>query len=176
MAATPEHAARVLGLTVDATLEEVRLARRSLALKYHPDRCTDMDRASRHMARINAAVDTLVAHIRLQTKAKSKVTRQPDWESVRRAKAAENIARARETARRAKASAAEADAAQTVHRERSKTSVTHPTAFASDADEFPRAELALIRLAAASYRTVLERISGTQPEPKIDVTVLAYPA
>ncbi|MEM6939096.1 MAG: J domain-containing protein [Pseudomonadota bacterium] len=63
MAATPEHAARVLGLDVKTTLSEIKRARREMAFKYHPDRTDDFQRASRHMARINAAADTLTAHV-----------------------------------------------------------------------------------------------------------------
>lgn len=63
MAATPKHAARVLGLSLDATIQDIRRVRRKMALRYHPDRCADKEQATRHMARINAAADKLSAHI-----------------------------------------------------------------------------------------------------------------
>ena len=72
MAATPEHAARVLGLSLGASLHDVRRVRRKMALKYHPDRCHDKEQATRHMARINAAADTLTAHIRKRVRPQAK--------------------------------------------------------------------------------------------------------
>ncbi len=46
MAAMTRHAARVLGLSLGATLEDVRCASRKMASKYHPDSCVDKEQAT----------------------------------------------------------------------------------------------------------------------------------
>lgn len=63
MTQTPRQAARVLGLLEKPTLKSVKKARRELAIRYHPDRCEDRETANRHMARINAAADTLISQL-----------------------------------------------------------------------------------------------------------------
>ncbi|MEP7201192.1 MAG: J domain-containing protein [Ilumatobacteraceae bacterium] len=50
----------VLGVGPDSTLEEVRLARRKLAARFHPDHGGDPTR----MGEINAAFDLVVAYLR----------------------------------------------------------------------------------------------------------------
>lgn len=180
MAATPEHAARVLGLSVDATLEEVRVVRRALAMKYHPDCTQNPERASRHMARINAAVDTLVAHIKLRRVLRSQ-----------RSKAAKQQARARTRAAQRPASDgrvnAKPGAGQQETRARRETKRSREQVRSKPVDATPaRATLCvkdtagpdvtLIRLAAASYRKVLEQISQIETAPTVDVMALSYPA
>ncbi|MDW3180733.1 J domain-containing protein [Roseobacter sp.] len=180
MSATPEHAARVLGLTDEATLADVRRVRRALALKYHPDRSSDPVRSSRHMARINAAADTLIAHLRDQA------PKKPDAECRERQEFAQ-----RNTARRAsgtgqtsrksgdRAKAAAGDKASRTDkngaRPESKTTAHVMTAQPSARKTSP-AESLLIRLATSSYRTVLDRIGTVAPAPTIDTRVLCYPA
>ncbi|MCV3274125.1 J domain-containing protein [Roseobacter sinensis] len=175
MAATPEHAARVLGLTVDATLEDVRIVRRELALKYHPDRGGDPQRTSRHMARINAAVDTLVAHIKegqLRRARRQMATEQAfarrRWR-VQRAKWAELQAKSRKARR-----TAESKGAGTDHNGEARPQA--PTPDTAQMIRPTKANLALIRLAAASYRSVLDAIGTIDAGPTVDVTALAYPS
>lgn len=66
MPLTPKHAARILDLDETATLSDLRAARRRLVFAYHPDRFEDAEDADRHMARINAAYDTFLAHLKGQ--------------------------------------------------------------------------------------------------------------
>lgn len=55
----------VLGLAPTATLDEVRAARRRLALQLHPDRAAGDPEAERRMQAVNAAFDEAVQAIRL---------------------------------------------------------------------------------------------------------------
>lgn len=66
MGTTSAHAARVLDLFGEVTHENVQRARHELAMKYHPDRFRDTEGATRHMVRINAATDTLIADLKVQ--------------------------------------------------------------------------------------------------------------
>ncbi len=50
---------KVLGVSPDATDEEIKKAYRKLAMKYHPDRNPDDPEAARMMQKINAAYDQL---------------------------------------------------------------------------------------------------------------------
>jgi hypothetical protein len=54
----------VLGLAPTATLDEVRAARRRLALQLHPDRSAGNPDAERRMQEVNAAFDRAVKSIR----------------------------------------------------------------------------------------------------------------
>ena len=54
----------VLGVSRGATLEEVRAARRRLALELHPDRATGNPDAERRMQEVNAAFDQAVRELR----------------------------------------------------------------------------------------------------------------
>jgi hypothetical protein len=54
----------VLGLAPTATLDEVRAARRRLALQLHPDRAAGDPEAERRMREVNAAFDQAVKAIR----------------------------------------------------------------------------------------------------------------
>ena len=172
MAATPEHAARVLGLDDQATLESVRDVRRKMALKYHPDCSDDVERATRHMARINAAADLLIAHIKaLGTKAKqpsysdfssqykSRRTATPKPEAPKSAGAKATEKRTKDD----RANAPHAPAQQVIN-------LTQPESGMSSKDR------ELIRFAVKSYRSVLDQISKADRGPRIDATALAYPA
>ncbi|MEP2641400.1 J domain-containing protein [Roseobacter sp.] len=163
MAATPEHAARVLGLSGHATLHDVRQARRTLALKYHPDRCHDSDCATRHMARINAAVDTLVAH--LKSTSRTRMPPPPQPKRAHRTRAHVNPRRAeppRDEVRRRPADTAGA-------RSQSSEQPREAKAQAPKA----QAEVTLIRRAAASYRSALDRFNQADMAPTIDVRIKA---
>ncbi len=70
----------VLGLAPTATLEEVRAARRRLALELHPDRAAGDPDAERRMQAVNAAFDQAVKAIRNGTQAPP----EPEAPRVRR--------------------------------------------------------------------------------------------
>lgn len=48
----------ILGISIDASMEEIKKAFRKLSLKYHPDKCNDQDSNSKFQ-RINEAYETL---------------------------------------------------------------------------------------------------------------------
>lgn len=180
MSATPEHAARVLGLTDEATLADVRRVRRELAFKYHPDRSSDPARSSRHMARINAAADTLIAHLRGQSP-KRPASERRERQDFSERKTARRASASRETSKNPKARAKAAGGDRASHSDSSTTSsaketATHGMTVQPAAPKQSPAEGLLIRLAAASYRTVLDRIGTVAPAPTIDRRVLCYPA
>ena len=58
-----EEALRTLGLGPDATTAEIRVAHRSLILRWHPDKASEADKAeaTRRSSKINAAYDHLMA-------------------------------------------------------------------------------------------------------------------
>ena len=145
MAATPKHAARLLGLDLDASLADVKRARRKMALRYHPDRCADKEQATRHMARINAAADRLIAFIkeRSNTSEDSKSSRTAD----------------------AQASEARSNAQNRAQRSNERAETRKPSS---------RADEALARFASASYASVLDRIGTRQAAPTIDISILGY--
>ncbi len=179
MSATPEHAARVLGMTDEATLADVRRVRRELAFKYHPDRSSDPARSSRHMARINAAADTLIAHLRGQAPKPSKPERPEghgfsDRKTTRQASA--KCKTSNTTSDRTKT-----DPDRTTSRPENnaadpgKEHAAHAMTAQPHNGKRSPADTTLIRLAAASYRNVLERIGTVAPAPTIDMKVLCYP-
>jgi hypothetical protein len=61
---TDRDAFAVLGVSRAATLDEVRAARRKLALELHPDRAAGNPDAERRMKEVNAAFDLVVKAIR----------------------------------------------------------------------------------------------------------------
>ncbi|WP_299632260.1 DnaJ domain-containing protein [uncultured Roseobacter sp.] len=179
MAATPEHAARVLGLGDDATLEDVRRVRRAMALRHHPDRSSDPSRSSRHLARINAAADTLTAHLKKTALPRSKRAR-PDYRNFAQQKTASGRSGqySGQCRRAASAQSAPDNHAERTEKEtRSKTSapVLNMITSPEGAGRPSAADGALIRLAAASYRTVLDQISRIDTGPRVDTRALCYP-
>lgn len=158
MAATPEHAARVLGLGLDASLEDIRRVRRKMALKYHPDRCHDKELATRHMGRINAAVDTLTAYIKSRAKAQQ----------------ARKSRRAAGATSRKQAPASSARPEKTKTTSRTRQSDVEAGFEPEKPKPASRAEIALVRFASDSYTSVLERIGRRDTGPRIDVSILSF--
>jgi len=69
------EARNILGLDEEASMEEIKNAYRSLALKYHPDRCKEKDKkcCEEMFKKINHAKDIIVsycAHYRYSFKEK----------------------------------------------------------------------------------------------------------
>ncbi|GFE49864.1 hypothetical protein So717_16170 [Roseobacter cerasinus] len=171
MAATPEHAARVLGLDDHATLEDVRRVRRALARKYHPDHAADRASASRHMARINAAVDTLVAHLKEQA-AKPKQAAQDDKFAAKRKAASETFrAAAEKAAQQAREQTQQRARASSQRRESTRQTAHRHTATARTLSSDERA---LAQAAASSYRSVLDRIGKMAVRPSVDTRVMCF--
>jgi len=171
MAQTPEHAARVLGLIGRYSIDDVKRARREMALKYHPDLCSDAELATRHMARVNAAVDTLMAHLASKTQAAPKRSGQ----TRRRARASES----RTERNRAQSTASKADATGPTRakptKEPARGANTVQSNSASDAERRAwKAERALAERASASYRTILDRIGKQQRRHGIDLQILKF--
>ncbi|MEM9578639.1 MAG: DnaJ domain-containing protein [Pseudomonadota bacterium] len=167
MAATPEHAARVLGLDDQATLEEIRDVRRALALKYHPDCSDDLERSTRHMARINAAADFLIAHLK-GLGAKPKRPAYKDFSNQYKARRQRAEAKTSSQARKENASSrGEASAKNT--RARQSMTVTAPE------PQMPPQDRELIQFAVKSYRRVLDQIAKADSGPTVDVRALAEP-
>ena len=176
MAATPEHAARVLGLDLKATLEDVRRMRRAMAMKYHPDCSDNSERATRHMARINDATETLISYLKQQSSGKSQ-RRSPDYPDFA-AQARTNRTGTQD--RRSSASTATPPMAErrsrddhcTGRRQSDVVVVSRPV----EASGLSKADHALAQLAAKSYRSVLDRIGSRAAGPVVDQTALAFPA
>jgi len=59
-----DEARQILGLEEDTTLEEIKTTYKKLALKYHPDRCTDEKKkeCEKMFKRITHANDILMAY------------------------------------------------------------------------------------------------------------------
>ncbi len=59
------RARKILGLPEIATLGQVKSAYRKLVMRYHPDKCSDADRAmcTKKMADINTAYKTITDYI-----------------------------------------------------------------------------------------------------------------
>ncbi|MCF2869865.1 hypothetical protein L0664_02180 [Octadecabacter sp. G9-8] len=58
---TRRHALRLLGLSERSSPVDVRVARRSMAFKHHPDICNNVLGATQKMAAMNAAADFLLS-------------------------------------------------------------------------------------------------------------------
>lgn len=170
MAATPEHAARVLGLDDQATLEDVRRVRKKLALKYHPDRAADQERATRHMARINAAADTLTAHLRKRARPAAK---KPGFADFRARRQPQNAYTDGGAPRDGAASQTkpERETPRTTKADRQKRS-TRKTTNTTASDY--RAERSRVRVATTSYASVLSGIGPRHAGPRIDIRVLGF--
>ena len=80
----------VLGLAPTATLDEVRAARRRLALQLHPDRAAGNPDAERRMQAVNAAFDQAVKAIRDHERAAEE--RPPPWTVYRVARVSTDVA------------------------------------------------------------------------------------
>ncbi|WP_282128827.1 J domain-containing protein [Roseobacter litoralis] len=174
MAATPEHAARVLGLDETASMDDVRRARREFAMKYHPDRRPDVTTSSRHMARVNAAADTLIAHIRDKAKLASKA-RQPQYTDFSNSRASKPKNRGR-TVNAQGSTAAKPDLQTNISStERgSRTVALRQPLAAPLVPERSGRDNDLIRLAARSYRTVLQQITQPDRGPTVDARALRF--
>lgn len=59
-----DEARKLLVLSEEATLEEIKEAYRNLSLKYHPDRCKEADkkRCEQMLKKINYAKDTILSY------------------------------------------------------------------------------------------------------------------
>lgn len=171
MAATPEHAARVLGLDDRATLEDVRRVRRALARKYHPDRAADQARASRHMARINAAVDTLVAHLKEHPTRSEQTQREERFAAKRKAASETFRAAAAKAAQQAREGRQERAGASSSQRRSTRSTAQRPSATIQPLSSDERA---LAQSAASSYRSVLDRIGKIAASPTVDMKVMCF--
>ncbi|WP_371226639.1 J domain-containing protein [Roseovarius sp. 2305UL8-3] len=168
MQSTPQHAARVLGLSLEATLEDVRAVRRKMALKYHPDCADDQEQATRHMARINAAADTLTAYLMNKSAFQAKAARARRTASQQ----------ARPSARRPEATKRKPAEKTSHNAEAPKVEkvkpATDPVQKYAQSDAAWKAERALARFATESYSRVLQGIGRAEARPTVDVTVLSF--
>lgn len=172
MAQSPEHAARVLGLIGEPTLDEVKRARRNMALRYHPDQCADKEQATRHMARINAAADTLTAYLKSRAQPKAQPNTQKTQYRSHRAEAEPKETSAHNSSK-AKEDASAAKTRQRKPRNQDAHAVNVKTA--SDAVRRAwKADRALARRAAHSYQSVLSRIGKGHMRPAVDVQILRF--
>ncbi|ABG30817.1 molecular chaperone DnaJ [Roseobacter denitrificans] len=174
MAATPEHAARVLGLDVWASMEDVRRARRELAMKYHPDRHSDVTTSNRHMARVNAAADTLIAYISGKSKPGVK-TRRPNYTDFSNTCKTETE-NSKQTSKTHGATAQNPHAqtdTRAVARGTGGTAVNECMAPALVSEHSAR-DNELIRAAARSYQTVLQQISQPDRLRSVDARALRF--
>ncbi|MEM9582600.1 MAG: J domain-containing protein [Pseudomonadota bacterium] len=170
MAGTVDHAARVLGLEVEATASEIRRVRRELALKYHPDVTTDQARATRHMARINAAADTLLAHLN----AASATGRQPRYEDFSSVRPRARKARPTGAGRAQAATQQSACHTQKAAPETARSKASHSVVQPSHKPAHATAKANLMRFASSSYAKVLDQIGNATAGPNIDVRVLKF--
>jgi curved DNA-binding protein CbpA len=172
MAATPEHAARVLDVSVTATLKEVHEARREMAFRFHPDCSDDAERANRHMARINAAADTLIAHIKNRASASGKRPEYRDFagENERR-KAPRSTKSDRKAASTSVAVPAPVD--RSADRRCMTTAVETPCAARPESGT-SRSDRDLLRFATQAYTTVLGQIGGRGHQPTVDCKVMQF--
>lgn len=178
MSLTPKQAARILNLDASATLSDVRAARRRLVFAYHPDRFEDAECADRHMARINAAYDTVLAHLQGRplpsfshnfsdgTNFKQPKPSQPKSSQRTTAQARKNTGTAGRKA--------PPRAAPRSHQPRSATpEVIAISAHPAQSDSsMTAASAAKARAASSAYRTVLNDIGGAYSEPQVDTKVL----
>lgn len=150
MSATAEHAMRILGLDAGATVEDVRIRRRNLAKMYHPDCAADHARATQHMARVNAAADTLTRHL----KNKLQQAKVPQHSAQATSNHASNTRRA-------------TDVPKTLPRQQAAT--PQPTKTLRPVD---MADQTLIRMASQSYTKALNKLGTVSRTPKVDVRAL----
>jgi len=173
MAGTPRHAARVLGLTGTITIEDVTRERRRRARFYHPDRFKDQERASRHMGRVNAAADVLIAHLNQE--------QNPEAE-------AEHTETANPVRQNQQGKVMWTRTSPKVHIEQEPIEAewfeeTPFAAYENDGPKLPvpyntasRAERALTEFAKTSYRRVLTQIGQQEMQRSVDMTVLRFNA
>ncbi|MEM6480481.1 MAG: DnaJ domain-containing protein [Pseudomonadota bacterium] len=168
MAQSPEHAARVLGLIGEPTLEEVKRARRELAMKYHPDRSDDTGRATRRMARVNAAADTLTVYLKGKSAPQSdkQASREQSADNTRTSERSEHFEQKRQTAEAPKPKPKQS-------RQRAARSVGTKT-VSDTARRAWKSERALAARAAASYRAVLDGIGRSAPRARVDFHILQF--
>lgn len=174
MAATPKHAGRVLGLDETATLEDVKRVRREMAFVYHPDRSTGNDRSTRHMARINAAADTLIAHIKKTARAPQK-GKTPSFTDFSAPKPT--------TASRAQGKPAQAETVSSTFKaypcraqqsSNARVQSRNQTARGPSRTSTAQADVDLVQYASASYRSVLDQIGSKPNTPSLNVKIMKY--
>lgn len=161
MAATAQHARRVLGLDDQATFADIRRIRREMALKYHPDVSINQTRAAAHMARINAAADTLTAHLReldLQHHT-GKSPIYPDFSNP--------------TASQASSQPTKTGPLVPIGHVPSAPAIA-PSRTPKPAREAPKNDNALARFASTSYERNLIQIGESAPVSTINVKVLKF--
>jgi len=175
MKTTSEHAARVLDILGEVSHKTVQRARRELAMKYHPDRFKDKEGATRHMARINAAADALIEHIRVENVANPESARMGNPVSADMKKAGKCSAGIKAINRKPVSTA---PVGCTTAHDTIFTAGSRPSAQTAQAakrlnrSRTPSgADLALSRMAAASYRDVLGRIGTMDDGPTVDIRV-----
>jgi curved DNA-binding protein CbpA len=169
MAATPEHAARILNLSLKASLEDVKLVRRKMALKHHPDCSRNQEQSTRRMARINAAADTLNAHIKKQTGSTPKMKRPNSTDFSARHKARRSSTRSEEPNQKPSPKKDGANRSNHEDRPHAQAQETHVAAKPERPIKASRADIALIRFASNSYASALKGIGRKEFGPKIDV-------
>lgn len=174
MAATPEHAARVLGLSLGASLDDVRSVRRKMALKYHPDRSPDQARSTRHMARINAAADTLIAHIKNHRSRKPKAPRADHPDGATHKRAEQSSTRSEAPKRKASPPRDEADTSKRAGRPHGHGQDICVAGKSEQPNKASRADIALIRFASTSYTNALDRIGRKENRSTIDMCILSF--
>ncbi len=179
MAATPEHAARVLGLDLQASLKDIRRVRRDMALKYHPDCSNDFERSTRHMARINAAADVLIAYVMSgkSSDAKGKPPRYSDFSNQQRTGAKHNHTAKSEAPRNNDTSKPHDDDVQQkpVGSHNFQHSVSSPLQIAVPRQQTSSEDHRLLQVAINSYRSVLNQIGKVEKGPNIDQKALTFP-
>lgn len=174
MAATPKHAARVLGLDDDASLEDVRRARRVLAKKYHPDCSPDVSKSNVHMARVNTAADTLIAHLLGKANQASKA-RQPSYKDFSNSRAAKPKNHGQsEKAQGPRRTSANAQASTSSCGRGARPMEVRETLAPALVSERSTRDNDLIRLASKSYRTVLRQIAQPDEGPTVDARALRF--
>ena len=174
MAATPEHAARVLGLSLDATLDDVRRVRRKMALKYHPDRSTDQARSTRHMARINAAADTLIAFLKKREAVRPQRGHGTAGGHSAHKGAGGSTARSKRNKTKTERQHTGAHPRQQEPRRDTNRQAAHAPGGPTKARVRSKAELARVFLATQSYGKVLSRIGGQSEGPRVDLRVMSF--
>lgn len=170
MAATPKHAGRVLGLDETASVDDVRRVRKAMAFAYHPDRSADQVRATRHMARLNAAADTLIAHIKSK-KLPVKNGKRPHFPEFSRPHPTNTSGTAHKPSpKRAPAPKPAPPKNHPLVPATTRNVAVHVT----DQKTTSQLENDLVQFASASYVKVLGEIGSNNSEPKLNVRVLKF--